>query len=136
MYTNEHEPIECIQERAGRAPGFWSFSVSCVFIRGLIFFVFLSVTLWSAADTPATLPKTPEGAFEVYEWVIFIADPSQPQLNTNASTLFDSTLPDFVGGRRNPAPPEDEAVPTPLGVIRFSGSSGSDKVLPGYQIPA
>ncbi len=80
------------------------------------------------ADTPTTLPKPPEGAYDVYEWVIFIADPSQPQLNTNAASLYDSTLPDFVGGRRNPAPSEKAADPTPLGVIRFSGSSGSDKV--------
>lgn len=75
---------------------------------------------------PTTLPKSPEGAFEVHEWVIFVCDPNQPQ--ANASSLFLSTLPDFMGGRRNAAPVEKADEPGPVGVIRFSGNSGADKV--------
>src|SRR5689334_4439726 len=56
---------------------------------------------------PTTAPKTPEGAFEVTDWVIFVCDPNQPQ--ANASSLFNSTLPDFMGSRRSPAPVEKES---------------------------
>jgi hypothetical protein len=76
---------------------------------------------------PTTLPKTPEGAFEVQEWVIFLCDPNQPQ--ANASSLFLSTLPDFVGSRRNPAPVEKENEPSPVGVIRFIGSTAGGEKL-------
>jgi hypothetical protein len=76
---------------------------------------------------PTTLPKTPEGAFEVQEWVIFLCDPNQPQ--ANASSLFLSTLPDFAGSRRNPAPVEKENDPCPVGVIRFIGSASPGEKL-------
>jgi hypothetical protein len=76
---------------------------------------------------PTTLPKTPEGAFEVQEWVVFLCDPNQPQ--ANASSLFLSTLPDFVGSRRNPAPVEKENEPSPVGVIRFIGSTAASEKL-------
>jgi hypothetical protein len=79
-----------------------------------------------ARAEPTTLPRSPEGAFEVHEWVILICDPNQPQ--ANASSLFLSTLPDFIGGRRNAAPVEKANEPGPIGVIRFSGNSGGDKV--------
>ena len=75
---------------------------------------------------PTTLPKSPEGSFEVYDWVVFVADPNQPQ--TNASEMFLSTLPDLVGGRRTAAPVEKANEPGPVGIIRFSGNSGKDKV--------
>jgi hypothetical protein len=79
------------------------------------------------AAEPTTAPKTPEGAFEVTDWVIFICDPNQPQ--ANASTLFQSTLPDFTGSRRSPAPVEKESDPAPIGVIRFRGSAGDKETL-------
>lgn len=89
-------------------------------------FCFLSSSFAPAHADPTTLPKSPEGSFEVYDWVIFVADPNQPQ--TNASNMFLSTLPDFAGGRRNSAPVEKSNEPGPIGVIRFSGNSGKDKV--------
>ena len=68
----------------------------------------------------------PSGAFEVHEWVIFICDPNQPQ--ANAGSLFLSTLPDFMSGRRATAPIEKANEPVPIGLIRFNGNSGADKV--------
>ena len=99
-----------------------TFRISVVGLLVGLYGVFLS----SAKADPTTLPKAAEGAFEVYEWVIFVCDPNQPQ--TNASEMFLSTLPDFVGGRRNAAPVEKSGEPGPIGVIRFSGNSGKDKV--------
>jgi hypothetical protein len=85
----------------------------------------LCLSLPTRADSPPQL-KTPEGAFDVYDWVIFICDPNQPQ--ANASAIYQSTLPNFADSRRAPAPVEKAADPQPVGVIRFTGSSGSDKV--------
>jgi hypothetical protein len=90
----------------------------------LIVFCILLTRMAQAA--PTTLPKSPEGAFEVHEWVIFVCDPNQPQ--ANASTLFSSTLPDFMGGRRPPASADKVNEPSPIGLIRFTGNSGNDKV--------
>jgi hypothetical protein len=75
---------------------------------------------------PTTAPKTAEGAFDVIEWVVFVCDPNQPQANSN--TLYHSTLPDFVGSRRSPAPVEKQNDPAPIGVIRFQGATGKEKV--------
>src|SRR5438105_7572252 len=86
-----------------------------------------SVVALSSLAQPATAPKTPEGAFEVQEWVVLLCDPNQPQ--ANASTLFLSALPDFVGSRRNPAPVEKENDPAPIGVIRFIGATSANEKL-------
>ena len=95
----------------------------CLVIFGALF----SLVAQAAPTTaPTTLPKTPQGAFDVYEWVIFVCDPNQSQ--TNDGTMFLSTLPDFMNGRRNPAPIEKANEPSPIGVIRISGNSGGDKV--------
>src|SRR2546421_12317655 len=99
-------------------------------IRIICVYLCLSVVpfcVLSARAQPTTLPKTPEGAFEVQEWVIFLCDPNQPQ--ANASTLFLSTLPDFVGSRRSPAPVEKENEPGPVGVIRFIGTAAPGEKL-------
>ncbi len=133
MHTNGHESGLKKLGRLGRALEMQSIPLQSSFvpfvcIRGLLVLCLLMTSMAGAAEGPTTLPKSPEGDFEVYDWVIFIADPSQPGLNMNAATLYQSTLPDFIGGRRNPAPPEQEAKPTPVGVIRFTGTSGTDKV--------
>src|SRR5947209_7145531 len=100
----------------------------CVSYRGAfvphLWLMTLAIVLPTCAE-PAPL-KTPEGAFDVYEWVIFVADPAQPQVN--ASILYPSTLPDFAGSRRTQAPVEKAAEPQPVGVIRFKGTSGKDTV--------
>ncbi len=116
-----------IPNQAALAFGFSPFG----FLSGFWFlvssFALVSSFLASRATAlPATLPKSPEGSFEVHEWVIFICDPNQPQ--TNASAMFQSTLPDFIAGRRLPAPVEKESEPGPIGLIRFQGSSGGEKV--------
>jgi hypothetical protein len=107
-----------------RAPALLLNPCKLVAYPWLISFCLLISTL--ARGGPTTLPKSPEGAFEVHEWVIFLCEPNQPQ--ANASTLFSSTLPDFMGGRRPPAPAEKVNEPSPIGVIRFSGNSGNEKV--------
>ena len=98
----------------------------CLSVFYLWFPLFCFLPGGVARAEPTTLPKTPDGAFEVQEWVIFVCDPNQQQ--ANSSTLFLSTLPDFVAGRRNPAPVEKAGEPGPIGVIRFTGNSGGDKV--------
>jgi hypothetical protein len=70
--------------------------------------------------------KTPTGSFEVCDWAIFVCDPNQPQ--ANAASLYPSTLPDFAASRRAPAPPDQSAVPQPIGVIRFKGDSGKETI--------
>jgi len=75
---------------------------------------------------PATLPTTPQGTFDVVDWAVFISDNAQPQVNGEG--VFDSTLPDFMDSRRNSAAPEKRNIPQPIGVIRFQGDSGKDKV--------
>jgi hypothetical protein len=76
-----------------------------------------------AAQKPVAAPQ---GTFEVYEWVVFICDPNQPA--ANAERLFPSTLPDFVGSRRPPAPATAAADPCPVGVIRLRGEDEGAKV--------
>jgi hypothetical protein len=85
---------------------------------------------WLRADVPAslpsTLPTTPQGTFDVVDWAIFISDTAQPQVN--GDEVFNSTLPDFMDSRRNPAALDKRNIPQPIGIIRFQGDSGSDKV--------
>lgn len=88
--------------------------------------VFCVLPCCVADAQPSAVPKSPEGAFEVHEWVIFICDPNQPQ--ANAGSLFLSTLPDFMAGRRTAAAVEKLNEPTPIGLIRFTGNSGGEKV--------
>ena len=94
--------------------------------RQLAFCILVFALTAIATALPTTLPKSPEGSFDVYDWVIFVCDPNQPQ--TNAGEMFLSTLPDFIGGRRISAPVEKSNEPGPIGIIRFSGGSGKEKV--------
>ena len=88
-----------------------------------------------APEKPATAP--PAGNFELYEWVVIVADPNYPA--ANAQTMFRSTLPEFVGSQR-PAPEVGGAAdasatktsaaaagePSPVGVIRVVGGAADD----------
>ena len=77
------------------------------------------------ADAPKS-PAAPQGAFELYEWVVFVADPNQSA--ANAERLFQSTLPEFVGARRQTAPAAEANAPSPVGVIRVRGEVEGDKL--------
>ena len=77
-----------------------------------------------AAPAPAARPPaTPQGDFEVYEWVVLLCDPNQPA--ANAEKMFPSTLPDFAGARRAAAPAESANEPSPAGVIRVVAPGGA-----------
>lgn len=84
-----------------------------------------------------SLPAAPQGAFEVYEWVVLLCDPNQPA--ANAERMFQSTLPDFVGSRRPAAAAESANEPSPAGVIRVvapGGAAESTKVDVLVQCPS
>jgi hypothetical protein len=81
----------------------------------------------AAASRPATRPVTrpAAGAFEVYEWAVFVCDPAQPELN--AAGLYPSALPEFIADKRANVPAAVAATqPSPVGVIRFTGPPPSD----------
>src|SRR5258706_9970689 len=98
------------------------------FLSGFWFLIssFLAATSGAQPATlPTTFPKSPEGAFEVHEWVIFICDPNQPQ--ANASAMFQSTLPDFIGGRLLTAPLGKKREPGPPLLIPLPPSLRGEK---------
>ena len=70
-------------------------------------------------------PDSPQGTFELVEWVVMVVDPNRP--NANDAAAFKSTVPGFARGRRSaPASTADMKNPSPVGVIRLLGKQGSD----------
>ena len=76
----------------------------------------------SPAPAPSP-PSTPQGNFDVYEWVVLVCDPNQSA--ANAERMFASTLPEFVGARRGAASSDIADEPTPAGVIRVVAAPGA-----------
>lgn len=99
-----------------------SHSYLCSSVSHLWLILFCAV--FPARAEPTINPPT--GSFEVCDWAIFVCDPNQAQ--ANAASLYPSTLPDFAASRRAPAPPDQSAVPQPIGVIRFKGDSGKETI--------
>jgi len=85
----------------------------------------------SAAETGATpttkkLPN-PTINVDVTEWVVFVADVANPELN--ARNLFHDSLPQFAEDLRTAAPAEDARAsgPGPIGLIRVAADGPIDK---------
>lgn len=76
-------------------------------------------------DDAAAPPETPQGSFELVEWVVLIVDPNRP--NANDSAAFKSTVPGFARGRRAMADAAGSAEPSPVGVIRLLAKPGVDE---------
>jgi hypothetical protein len=75
---------------------------------------------------PATQPATQPAGFEVREWVVFVEDASQDQLNPDG--VGTSPMPGFVGNRRHADAGNGNDVPVApatVGVIRLFGTSDS-----------
>src|SRR5688500_1117949 len=70
-------------------------------------------------------PETPQGSFELVEWVVLIIDPNRP--NANDASAFKATVPGFARGRRAMADASASAEPSPVGVIRLIAKPGVDE---------
>jgi hypothetical protein len=84
----------------------------------------------SPAASPAKSLPSPTINVSVTEWVVFVADISNPELN--ARSLFHDSLPPIVEDLRTAKPEErsNAAEPGPIGLIRFSGDGPMDKDTP------
>jgi hypothetical protein len=81
----------------------------------------------AAAGTPAHPIPGPTVNLSVTEWVIFVADAANPQLN--ARNLFHDSLPSFAEDLRkaDSADKDHPSEPGPIGLIRFSADGPTDK---------
>ncbi|HEV3416139.1 MAG TPA: hypothetical protein VG056_04980 [Pirellulales bacterium] len=81
----------------------------------------------AAATTPAHSIPGPTVNLSVTEWVVFVADAANPQLN--ARNLFHDSLPSFAEDLRkaDSADKDHPSEPGPIGLIRFSADGPTDK---------
>jgi hypothetical protein len=93
----------------------------CASVPHLWLILFLSFCSQVSAQ-----PAPADNGLTVTEWVILVCDPNVPQ--ASAGALFQSTLPDFVAGRRTPALPQQVDVPSPIGLIRLGGGAVDERV--------
>ena len=92
-----------------------------------------------AKAKPASLPPAPTINIDVTQWVVFVADPSYPELNRRGAVAND--LPPLIGDLRTTRAAIDDASqarPGPVGVIRIirSGLVNKDETFDvklGYQ---
>jgi len=68
-------------------------------------------------------PRSPQGSYDVVEWVVLVCDPNQPA--ANGERMFQSTLPEFAAPRRAAAPADSAGQPSPAGVIRVLAGGGA-----------
>src|SRR5690348_11297079 len=74
----------------------------------------------AAKPAPAKSLPNPTISASVTEWVVFVADVANPELN--ARNLFHDTLPQFVEDLRTSPASEKKgtAQPGPIGLVRFT----------------